>query len=403
MLLWLNSALSSTVATNVAARKAFGPRTLHCRVGPGELCACWRFSWGVARRSASPCRRGNCPTLLHMACSDAPAKLELDNGMGKCCYEPPRRGEICSDAPNYPLPVEYCAPGFYWAPRDDLRLCRPCPAGTAAPGWGPKLTPTGAFPSPSCKNCPYTSASAGGSGVCTDCGGEAGFRNATAPAQCARCPKVKNGQGGFLPVTLEFNVKGRAAACCHENLLSFKICDPAPDFPLCECCWWANCVCGKVFVPTRQVAASLAWERWVVMPRQHPRTPYAPVLALTLDNPSLPSINAGKAGQYFAPLAKTCEECPRGTFNNVTNNMAAACTKCPYDSRSWYGSTVCDPCPSGSWRSASDGSECTRCPKGTLKFKSGVPKCCTATSCSDAPDFPTDSIPQRLRGGARPS
>lgn len=266
---------------------------------------------------------------------EPPSKLQLDNGKGQCCQST-KYDKICDAAPNYPLPVEYCTPGFYWAPQKSK--CEACPAGTLAPGWGPKLPP-GNRPSLSCQDCPYTSVSPPGSATCTNCdflNGE--YRNVSAPAKCARCPEVRQSNIN-IPVSLEFNVKGLLAACCHRPLgKTVKECVPTPDFPLC-------------------------------MP-----------------------------GQFYMNKTQRCEPCPVASFTNATN-WASECTKCSYNEYTpWTGFAKCTPCRSGEWRSASRPLECVGCPKGTLKFKNGAPKCCTSVSCSDAPDFPVDTV-NRVKTG----
>ena len=105
-------------------------------------------------------------------------------------------------------------------------------------GWGPKLPPVGSSPSPSCAPCPYYSTAAAGSGMCMPCPGNTFWRNAVSPGTCSTCPQPKT--TCRAEATLAINTKNWAgtlfpAGCCYAACITGnKICDNAPNFPLCE-------------------------------------------------------------------------------------------------------------------------------------------------------------------------
>jgi hypothetical protein len=87
---------------------------------------------------------------------------------------------------------------------------------------------------------------------------------------------------------------------------------------------------------------------------------------------------------YYCPGGKK-QACPAGTFvssSSTTQTTAAGCSSCSPGTYSTPGSSLCLPCPSGSYGPNSGMGECLPCPAGTFSMATGQTDSSTCTACA---------------------
>ena len=232
----------------------------------------------------------------------------------------------------------------------------------------------------SCLGCPAGSYSNAGSASCTACA--AGTWSSSLAGACTQCAA-----GTFSAATSQ--TSAAACAACNPGYSSnagasaCTLCAPgyygvvsSPNFIGCT-------PCAQGYISTAAGAASCT--------------------ACTQGSSSLPASTTCSAcpkGSYGPSAGSLCVPCAPGSYQGA--NGASTCNSCSAGSYCPQGAqdslTVCpagvycpgsfaapQPCPSGTWRSATGGillSDCTQCTAGTYSSTVGATSAATCTSFS---------------------